>query len=67
MTTDLLGTPLTETEQELLAVYRALLMFVGRDDLAPVVRAGALAALAPLAVTVTDLGLAFEHLIDVGA
>jgi hypothetical protein len=67
MTTDLLGTPLTATETELMRLYDEMKTFAGRDDLAPSTRAAALAALAPLGVAVTDLGLALEHLIDLGA
>lgn len=66
MTTDLLGAELTDAERELADLYARLCAFVRRDDLAPSTRAGALAALAPLAVAMTDLGIVFEHLVDVG-
>ncbi|GGH43054.1 hypothetical protein [Microbacterium album] len=67
MTTDLLGAELTEEEAHLMRLYGELKLLVARPGLAPATRAAALAALAPIAVAVTDLGLAFEHLIDVGA
>lgn len=67
MNTDLLGTELTEDETELLRLYSELKGYATRPALAPAVRAASLTALAPLAVAVTDLGLEFEHLIDVGA
>lgn len=67
MTTDLIGRPLTEVESDLLRLYTELKEFAAREDLAPAVRAGALTALAPLGVAVTDLGLALEHLTDIGA
>lgn len=64
---DLLGAPLTEDENELIRLYMALKEFSARESLPPNVKAASLAALAPLAVAVTDLGLEFEHLIDLGA
>ena len=66
MSTDLVGTELTATETELLGVYDALRALAASDDLAPCAAAGVRAALAHLAVVVTDLGLRFEHLTDVG-
>ena len=66
MSTDLLGRELTPTETQLLAAYDALRALAADDDLAPCAAAGVRAALAPLAVVVTDLGLRFEHLIDDG-
>lgn len=67
MTTDLLGTPLTAAEARLMDLYEGVKEFSARDDLAPSTRAAALTALAPLGVAVTDLGLALEHLTDLGA
>ena len=66
-TTDLLGRPLTDTEDELLELYRRLKALLARDDLAPCVRAGARAALVGLWNAVNDLGLADEQLLDQGA
>jgi hypothetical protein len=65
--TDLLGRPLTGTEDELLELYRRLKALLARDDLAPCVRAGARAALVGLWNAVNDLGLAHEQLLDQGA
>jgi hypothetical protein len=67
MTTDLIGTPLTDAETRLLAVYREVKDFAGTDDLAPSTRAALLSAVAALGVAVTDLGLTLEHLTDLGA
>lgn len=67
MTTDLLGNELTDDETELLSLYVGLKAFTVREGLSPAVRSAALAALAPIAVAVTDLGLEFEHLLDIGA
>ncbi|MDD7969339.1 hypothetical protein [Actinomycetospora lemnae] len=66
MSTDLLGRELTATETRLLAAYDTLRALAADDDLAPCVAAGVRAALAPLAVVVTDLGLRYEHLLDDG-
>ncbi|PZU37233.1 MAG: hypothetical protein DI573_11995 [Microbacterium sp.] len=67
MTTDLIGTPLTDAETRLLAVYREVKDFAGADDLAPSTRAALLSGVAALGVAVTDLGLTLEHLTDLGA
>lgn len=66
MTTDLLGHELTATESELLCAYTSLRALLAVDDLPPCAAAGVRAALAPLAVVVTDLGLRYEHLLDDG-
>ena len=66
MSTDLVGAELTATETDLLAAYDALRALLAADDLPPCAAAGVRAALAPLAVVVTDLGLRFEHLTDLG-
>ena len=65
-TTDLIGGSLTSGEQALLDIYTALCDAVARDDLPPCASANLRAALAPVAVAVTDLGLRFEHLTDLG-
>ncbi|MGI9092113.1 MAG: hypothetical protein ACR2FF_01410 [Mycobacteriales bacterium] len=64
--TDLLGNELTDAETALLQVYRALHELVARGDLPPCALAGARHALAYLAQPVNDLGLEFEHTLDVG-
>ncbi|NMO88374.1 hypothetical protein [Actinomycetospora sp. TBRC 11914] len=66
VTTDLLGRELTAAETELLAAHDTLLALLRTGDLAPCAAAGVRAALAPLAVVVTDLGLRFDHLLDDG-
>ena len=62
--TDLLGHGLDEPERAVLQIYTALSDAVQRDDLPPCVAANLRAALAPVAIAVTDLGLRFEHLTD---
>jgi hypothetical protein len=64
--TDLLGHPLTDAERAVLDVYTGLRDALARNDLPPCAAANLRAALAPVAVAVTDLGLRFEHLIDDG-
>lgn len=66
MTTDLLGNPLTDAEHAVLEIYTGLRAALRRDDLPPCAAANLRAALAPVAVAVTDLGLCFEHLTDDG-
>ena len=66
-TTDLLGRPTTEVEDELLELYRRAKALLARDDLAPCVRAGARAATVGLWNAVNDLALAHEQLLDLGA
>jgi hypothetical protein len=66
MTTDLLGHELDPGEAELLTVYTGLKALAARDDVAPCVSANARAALAHIATAVNDLGLDYEHLLDVG-
>jgi hypothetical protein len=67
MATDLLGQTTTATEDELLDLYRRCTALLGRDDLDPCVRAGVRVAAVGLANVVNDLGLDYEHLIDLGA
>lgn len=64
--TDLLGRPLDKSERTLLAVYAQLHELAARDDLAPCVTANVRSALAATAVAVADLGLSYEHLLDLG-
>ena len=69
MTTDLIGSATTADEQALLDVYDRLKALAARGvdgDLAPSTTANVQEALAAVAVAVTDLGLRFEHLIDLG-
>jgi hypothetical protein len=67
MTTDLLGSHATPTEEELLDLYRRCRALLARDDLDPCVRAGVRAATVGLWNVVNDLGLEHEQLIDLGA
>ncbi len=63
MPQDLLQNELTGEEAKLLDVYLRLRELV-QEAVTPCVAANAKAALAPVAVAVTDLGLRFEHLVD---
>ncbi|MGI8696721.1 MAG: hypothetical protein ACR2JQ_08730 [Mycobacteriales bacterium] len=63
---DLLGRPLVGSEQALLDAYDALTALAGRDDLPPCALAGVRHALSFLAQPVNDLGLRFEHTLDLG-
>lgn len=65
-TTDLLGQPLTEQEQELLGVYEALKKLAARDDLPPAVARNVRKALAAMWQATNDLDLQFEQLYDLG-
>lgn len=67
MATDLLGTELTVQEQKLLSIYTDLKQLLADDSLAPVLRSNLLVAVASTGVAVAGLGLAFEHLVDLGA
>jgi hypothetical protein len=66
-TTDLLGRPTTEAEDELLELYRRAKALLARDDLPPCALAGARAATVALWNVVNDLGLEHEQLLDLGA
>jgi hypothetical protein len=66
-TTDLLGRPTTEVEDELLELYGRCKALLGRDDLTPCVRAGARVAAVGLWNAVNDLALTSEQLLDLGA
>ncbi len=65
MTTDLLGSELTEAESRLLAVYEELKSLCG-EDLSPTAHANVRAALALMHNVVAGLGLQYEHLSDLG-
>ena len=64
---DLLGRPLTVEERKLSDLYDELKgMIAEPGDLPPCALANLRDALASVAVTVTDLGIVYEHLIDFG-
>ena len=65
MTTDLLGSELTEAEERLLAVYEELKSLCG-EELPPNAHANVRAALALMHNAVTGLALQYEHLSDLG-
>ena len=65
MTTDLLGSELTEAEARLLAVYEELKSLCG-EDLPPNAHSNVRAALALMHNAVTGLALQYEHLSDLG-
>ncbi|HZU67844.1 MAG TPA: hypothetical protein VFA09_11265 [Ktedonobacteraceae bacterium] len=65
-TTDLLGKPLTEQEQELLNVYDALKKLAAQDDLPPCVARNVRQALASMWQATNDLDLQFEQLYEYG-
>jgi len=64
--TDLIGRPTEPAEDKLLEIYAGLRQLAARDDLAPCVTANVRSALAALYNAVNDLGLDYEHLLDVG-
>lgn len=63
---DLLGKPLTASDEELLALYTSLKEVAGRDDLPPCVERNVKKALACMWQVVNDLNLEYEQLYDVG-
>jgi len=65
-TTDLLGKPLSEQEQEILAAYETLKKLAARDDLPPCAARNIRQALASLWQATNDLGLQFEQLYEYG-
>lgn len=65
-TTDLLGKPLSEQEQEILAAYETLKNLAARDDLPPCAARNVRQALASLWQATNDLGLQFEQLYEFG-
>ncbi|CAN5384369.1 hypothetical protein BH09ACT1_BH09ACT1_14810 [soil metagenome] len=67
MATDLLGTELTVQEQKLLSIYTDLKDLLADETLAPMLRSALLVALSSTGVAVAGLGLAYEHLVDLGA
>ena len=64
---DLLGRPLTPEERKLSDLYDELKgLLTNPGNLPPCALANLRDALSSVAVTVTDLGIAYEHLIDLG-
>ncbi|HWC78819.1 MAG TPA: hypothetical protein VG756_02530 [Pseudonocardiaceae bacterium] len=63
MSTDLLNRPLRTEEEAILAIYDSLREVLA-TELPPCAASNLRAALAAVAVTVTDLGLRYEHLLD---
>ncbi len=68
MTVDLLGGPLTPSEERLLAVYEEMkaLCALSSEELPPVAAANVRAALALMHNVVSGLALKYEHLSDLG-
>jgi Family of unknown function (DUF6052) len=66
MTVDLLGEPLSASEERLLAVYEELKALCTEEDLPPVAQANVRAALALMHNVVNGLALKYEHLSDLG-
>jgi hypothetical protein len=62
---DLLGEPMSASEQRLLAVYEELKALC-REDLPPIAHANVRAALALMHNAVNGLALEYEHLSDLG-
>ena len=54
---DILGSPMTDAEQKILAAYRTLEALQGEDDLSPTMAAGIAEATACLWQVVNNLGL----------
>ncbi len=65
-TTDILGKPLTEQEQELLTAYQALKKLAAQDDLPPCAARNVRKALSAMWQATNDLDLQFEQLYDLG-
>ena len=64
---DLLGRPLTVEERRLADLYDELKGLIAEPgDLPPCALANLRDALASVAVTVADLGIVYEHLVDFG-
>ena len=64
--TDLLGTPTTEVEGQVLDAYQSLKALAARDDLPPCAARNVRKALAALWQATNDLDLQFEQLYDLG-
>ena len=63
---DLLGRPLTPSDEQLLALYGSLKEVAARTDLPPCVERNVKKALACMWQVVNDLNLEYEQLYDVG-
>ena len=63
---DLLGTPLTEQERDLLDVYEALKKLAAIDDLPPCAARNVRKALSAMWQATNDLDLQFEQLYELG-
>jgi hypothetical protein len=66
VSTDLLGSGLTASEERLLAVYEELKALCAEESLPPNAAANARAALALMHQVVNGMALTFEHLSDLG-
>ena len=66
MSTDLLGTPVTSTEAQLLKAYTDLKALAAREDLPPCAERNVKKALACMWQVVNDLDLEFEQLYELG-
>ena len=64
--TDLLGTPTTDAERQLMQAYEQLKSLAARQDLAPCARHNVQKALACLWQVTNDLNLQYEQLYDLG-
>ena len=63
---DLLGRPISDSDAQLLAIYRELKTLAARTDLPPCAERNVKKALGCLWQVVNDLNLEFEQLYDVG-
>ena len=64
--TDLLGTPLTAAESDLMAAYQQLKALAARSDLPPAAARNVRKALSCMWQATNDLTLQFEQLYDLG-
>lgn len=64
--TDLLGRPLTEAEEQVMAAYEGLKALAARTDLPPCAERNAKKALTCLWQAVNDMALEFEQLYNLG-
>jgi hypothetical protein len=66
MTSDLLGTPMTVTERQILAAYEQLKALAAEPDLPPCAARNVRKALACMWQATNDLDLQFEQLYELG-
>jgi 7-keto-8-aminopelargonate synthetase-like enzyme len=64
--TDLIGGPLTASEERVLAAYEELKALCADEELPPIAAANVRAALALMHNVVNGLALKYEHLSDLG-